>query len=145
MDLSVDEMFKRAKHILVEEMVMDSLAELSVGITRDNIGIFLLTIGAGGIFTELSTQRVNLLIPATNKEIETAIDTLAISSILDGYRGSPPADKKKIIVAIQAMTQYVKENLSIISEVEVNPLIAGKEEAVAADILLTHIIRESEI
>jgi hypothetical protein len=87
---------------------------------------------------------VNLLIPATDKEIETAIDTLAISSILDGYRGSPPADKKKIIVAIQAMTQYVKENLSIISEVEVNPLIVGKEEAVAADILLTHILRESE-
>ena len=42
------------------------------------------------------------------------------------------------------MTQYVKENLSIISEVEVNPLIVGKEEAVAADILLTHILRESE-
>ena len=144
LDLSVDEMFKRAKHILVEEMVLDSLAELSVGITRDNIGIFLLTIGAGGIFTELSTQRVNLLIPATDIEIETAIDTLTISSILDGYRGSPPADKKKIIVAIQAMTQYVKENLSIISEIEVNPLIVGKEETVAADILLTHILRESE-
>jgi hypothetical protein len=88
---------------------------------------------------------VNLLLPATDKEIETAIDTLTISSILDGYRGSPPANKKKIIAAIQAITHYVKENLSIISEVEVNPLIAGKEEAVAADILLTHIIRESEI
>ena len=125
-------------------MILDSLAELSVGIIRDDIGIFLLTIGAGGIFTELSPQRVNLVLPATDEEIETGLDTLTISSILDGYRGSAPANKKKIIAAIQAITRYVKENLSLVSEVEVNPLIAGKDEAVAADILITHILRESE-
>ena len=144
LELSLSEMYKSTKHILVEEMILDSLAELSVGIIRDDIGIFLLTIGAGGIFTELSPQRVNLVLPATDKEIETGLDTLTISSILDGYRGSAPANKKKIIAAIQAITRYVKENLSLVSEVEVNPLIAGKDEAVAADILITHILRESE-
>ena len=137
-------MFKRSNNILVEEMVLDSLAELSISIMRDSTGIFLLTIGAGGIFTELFNQRVNLILPVTENEIESALGTLPISKLLNGYRGSPPANKKKIIEAIQAVSCYTQENLSLISEIEINPLIVGENHAMAVDILLTHILEESE-
>ena len=53
-------------------------------------------------------------------------------------------NKKKIISAIQAVSRYTQENLSLISEIEINPLIVGENCAVAADILLTHILEESE-
>ena len=136
-------MFKRSNNILVEEMVLGSLAELSISVIPDSTGIFLLTIGAGGTFTELFNQRVNLILPATEKEIESAIGTLPISKLLNGYRGSPPVNKKKIVSAIQAVSRYTQENLSLISEIEINPLIVGENHAVAADILLTHILEES--
>ncbi len=144
LEKSLDDMFKRASDILVEEMVLESLAELSIGILRDSSGIFLLTIGAGGVFTELFNQRVNLILPVTEKEIENALGTLPISKLLNGYRGSPPVNKKKIINAILAVSRYVQDNLSLISEIEINPLIVGKNHAVAVDILLTHILEESE-
>ena len=141
---SLEDMFKRSNNILVEEMVLGSLAELSISVIRDSTGIFLLTIGAGGIFTELFNQRVNLILPVSEKEIESALATLPISKILNGYRGSPPVNKKKIVSAIQAVSQYTQENLSLISEIEINPLLVGENYAVAADILLIHILEENE-
>ncbi|MDG2475149.1 MAG: acetate--CoA ligase family protein [Paracoccaceae bacterium] len=140
---SLNDMFKRSNDILVEEMILESLAELSIGIMRDDIGVFLLTIGAGGILTELFNQRVNLILPVTNKDIELALSNLPISNILDGYRGAAPVNKKKIVEAIQALSRYTQENLSLISEIEINPLIVGKTYAMAADILLTHALKES--
>ena len=141
---SLEDMLKRSNNILVEEMVLGSLAELSISIIRDSTGIFLLTIGAGGIFTELFNQRVNLILPATENAIEGALGSLPVSKLLNGYRGSPPVNKKKIVSAIQAVSRYTQENLSLISEIEINPLIVGENHAVAADILLTHILEENE-
>ena len=136
---SLDDMFGRSNDILVEEMVRENLVELSISIVRDNTGIFLLTIGVGGIFTELFNERVNLILPVTGKDIEAALNALPISKLLDGFRGSPAVNKKKVVEAVQALSRYTKENLSLISEIEINPLIVGENHAVAADILLTHI------
>ena len=122
---SLNDMFKRSENILIEEMVLESLAELSISILRDSTGIFLLTIGAGGIFTELFNERVNLILPVSENEIERALGALPISKLLDGYRGSPPVNKKKIVSAIQAVIRYTQENLPLISEIEINPLIVG--------------------
>ena len=139
----LNDMFQRSNDILVEEMILESIAELSISVLRDNTGIFLLTIGAGGIFTELFNKRANLILPVTDKEIGEAISNLPINKVLDGYRGSPPVNKEKIFKAVQAVTRYTQENLSIISEIEINPLIVGENYAVAADILLTHIPKEN--
>ena len=38
---------------LAEEMVAGAVAELIVGVTRDPTGLMALTLGAGGILTEL--------------------------------------------------------------------------------------------
>jgi len=79
---------------LIEEMVPTPIAEILIGITQDATGVFLLTIGAGGMMTELLEDSVSLIIPSSRKDISKAISQLKIAKILDGYRGKPAADMK---------------------------------------------------
>ena len=134
-----------SQKVLVEEMITDTITELSVAVVRDKTGLFLLTIGSGGIFTELFTERVNMLLPVTNDYISEAIDTLNISSLINGYRNGARANKKSIVEAIQAVASYTNKNSSFVSEIEINPLIVGKKSSIAVDILLTHIPKENKL
>jgi hypothetical protein len=81
----------------------------------------------------------------TNDYISEAIDTLNISSLINGYRNGARANKKSIVEAIQAVARYTNKNSSFVSEIEINPLIVGKKSSIAVDILLTHIPKENKL
>ena len=120
---------------LAEEMVHGEVAELIIGVTRDETGLLLLTIGAGGVLTELLQDSASMLVPCTRQEIETALASLRIDKILTGYRGRPAANRASIIDAIEAVQAYCVANPHVI-ELDVNPLIAMPERAVAVDALI---------
>lgn len=124
---------------LVEEMVQGAVVELLVGVTRDAAHGFLLTLGAGGVLTELWQDTVSMLLPVTAKEIEVALGRLRISPLLGGYRGRPAADRAAIIEAVLALQSYVIAHQATISEVETNPLICTQDAAIAADALIRKI------
>lgn len=121
---------------LVEEMIGGGLAELLVGVTRDPTGTFLLTIGAGGVLTEIMADTVHLLLPASRQEIAAALMSLKIASLLSGYRGKPAADLEALIDAVQAVCRYAETHARRLVELEVNPLIACVGDAVAVDALI---------
>lgn len=121
---------------LIEEMVTDTVAELIIGVARDPAHGFVLTLGAGGILTELLDDKVNLLVPASQTAFEHALDQLKINTVLSGYRGKPAANRDAIIAAAMAIQDYVVTNASDIAEVEVNPLICTENRAVAVDALI---------
>jgi acetyl-CoA synthetase len=121
---------------LIEEMIEDAVAELIVGVARDPAHGFILTIGAGGILTELLDDKQNLLIPASEASIRAALSTLKINRILNGYRGKPAANRSKTIEAIMAIQNYVAAHANSVAEVEVNPLICTPNRAVAVDALI---------
>ncbi|SOE18288.1 acyl-CoA synthetase (NDP forming) [Hoeflea halophila] len=121
---------------LVEEMVVGGLAEVLVGITRDPTGIFLLTLGAGGVLTELLADTASLLLPATRADIETALKSLRIGRQLEGYRGKPAADLQALSDAVLAICAYAEAHGDRLLELEVNPLIARAGDAVAVDALI---------
>ncbi len=120
---------------LTEEMVERPVAELLVGITRDDTGLFLLTIGAGGILTELLEDTASLIVPATETQINAALDTLKISKLLDGYRGKPAADRQSILNAVMAVQAYCLANPHLL-ELDINPLMALPDKAIAVDALI---------
>ena len=120
---------------LIEEMVPEPVAEILVGVTRDATGIFLLTIGAGGIMTELLEDSTSVIIPSTRVEIGEAISKLKIFKILNGYRGQPAANMDTILDAIEAIQAYCTENLNLI-ELDINPLMALEDRAIAVDALI---------
>ncbi|MEM7288754.1 MAG: acetate--CoA ligase family protein [Pseudomonadota bacterium] len=120
---------------LAEEMVSGAVAELIIGITRDETGLFVLTIGAGGVLTELLQDSASLIIPAEQEEIAQALSDLRVSRILDGYRGKPAADKNAIVSAIMAVQNYCI-NTPHLLELDINPLMALPDAAIAVDALI---------
>ncbi|MEO0994657.1 MAG: acetate--CoA ligase family protein, partial [Pseudomonadota bacterium] len=121
---------------LVERMVEDVVAELILGITREAPYGFLLTIGVGGVLTELLQDSASLMVPATAEEIGDALRSLRIWRLLEGYRGKPAADTQAIVDAALALQAYAIAEADGLAEVEVNPLIATPTGAVAVDALI---------
>ncbi|MEW9917972.1 acetate--CoA ligase family protein [Marimonas sp. MJW-29] len=123
--------------VLVECMVTGGVAELLIGITRDPAHGFALTIGAGGIWTELLRDTATRLLPVTEGDIHDALKSLRIYPLLTGFRGNPPANLYEIETAILALQDYVLNGPDAVAEVEINPLICTPDRAVAADALIT--------
>ncbi|MFW8593923.1 acetate--CoA ligase family protein [Cribrihabitans neustonicus] len=125
-----------ARRFLVEEMVTGAVAELLVGVVKDPAHGFVLTLAAGGTLTEVMQDSASLLLPASEAEIEAALESLRIAPLLNGYRGAPPADREAILRAVRAVELYVMENAPGLEEIEINPLLCTPDDAVAADALM---------
>jgi len=121
---------------LVEERVEDAVAELLVGVTCDPAHGFVLTLGAGGTWTEILQDSTSLLLPVVDEDICNALKKLRVYPLLTGYRGAAPADIRAIVRAVQAVQDYVIDHAAEIEEVEVNPLLACPTRAVAVDALI---------
>lgn len=121
---------------LLEEMVEGAVAELLIGVLRDPAHGFVLTIGAGGVLTELWQDTSSLMVPADESAVEGALRSLRICPLIEGYRGKPAADLKAIIDAVMAVQAYVIANADRVSEIEINPLMCTPDGAVAVDALL---------
>lgn len=119
----------------VEEMCPPG-AELLVGVTQDPAHGYLLTMGAGGILTELLNDTQSVLIPSTRDDIKQALTRLNMYPLLTGFRGAAPCDLDAIIDAIFAIQSYVIAQDTPVAEVEVNPLICGPDGAIAVDALI---------
>lgn len=124
--------------LLVERMVEGTVAELIIGVTRDPVVGLLLTIGSGGILVELLDDAVSLLLPATDADLRSALDTLKCAPLLAGYRGRPAADYEAAVAAIRAIADFAVAHVATLVELDVNPLIVGRsgQGAYAADVLL---------
>lgn len=125
-----------ASSFLVEEMITGTLAELILGVTRDPAHGFVLTLGLGGILTELIRDTASVLIPASRDEVRDALDSLRTAPLLTGYRGRPAADIEAVIDTVMALQTLVQQHASALHEIEINPLICRASGAVAADALI---------
>lgn len=121
---------------LVEEMVQGGVAEILIGVTRDPAHGFVLTLGAGGVLTELWQDTVSLLVPADRQSVADALSQLRIWPMIEGYRGKPAANLEAILTTVEAVQAYVIAHATDIGEVEINPLICTPERAVAVDALI---------
>lgn len=125
------------KSFLVEEQVTGAVAELLVGVVADPAAGHVLTLGAGGTLTELLSDRVSLLLPATDDDIRAALTRLRIAPLLAGYRGRPAASIDAILATVRAVQDHVAAHPGQIAEVEINPLLCTPDRAVAVDALIT--------
>lgn len=128
-----------APSFLVEEMVSGATAELLVGITRDPAHGLVLSVGAGGTLAELLDDCASTLLPAPRAECLKLLQSLRLWPVLEGWRGAPRADADAILDAIEALSDYALANARRTLEVEVNPLVAGPDGAVAVDALIREV------
>ena len=125
-----------ATGFLVEEMATGGVAELLIGVARDPAHGFVLTLGAGGILTELWRDTVSLLLPVRREAVRDALTTLRTAPLILGYRGRPAADIEAICDTVMAVQAYVVAQPEAIGEVEINPLICTPHGAIAVDALI---------
>lgn len=125
-----------AKSFLVEEMITGAVVELLVGVLRDPAHGFVLTIGLGGVLTELMRDTVSVLVPASPQDVRAALASLKIAPLLSGYRGKPGASIDHVVAAILAVQDFVTAHADTLDELEINPLIATVDRAIAADALI---------
>lgn len=121
---------------LVEEMVTGAVAELLIGVLKDPAHGFVLTLGLGGVLTEILRDTVSLILPATEADLRAALGRLRIAPLLAGYRGKPGVAFEAVIAAIMAVQAFVTAHAATVEEVEINPLIATPDRVVAADALI---------
>jgi acyl-CoA synthetase (NDP forming) len=125
-------------NLLVEEMFIDGVAEILVGVIIDAQFGQILVLGAGGVFAEIMADSVSLLPPWTRDAIVSGLRRLTIAKLLDGYRGKPAADVDALVEAVLSVARYAAANVSRLVELDVNPIIvrpAGRG-AVAVDAML---------
>ena len=105
--------------------------ELIVGALVDPVFGPLVSVGMGGVLTELLGDVVFAPAPVDKSEAQAMIARLRGHGLLDGFRGGPPAD----IDALSQVVSIVSRGLigSGLREVEINPLIWDGTGWVAAD------------
>ncbi|MDO9327764.1 MAG: acetate--CoA ligase family protein [Pseudomonas sp.] len=122
--------------VLLEPMAKPPLAELIVGIKRENDFGLALVIGAGGILVELLKDSRSLLLPTTDGAIRQALLGLRSAALLQGFRGRQVADLDALVAAIRAVADYACENAGQLLELDVNPLLVGADGTTAVDALI---------
>ncbi len=122
--------------VLLEPMATPPLAELIVGIKRENDFGLALVIGAGGILVELLKDSRSLLLPTTDGAIRRAVLSLRSAGLLQGFRGREAADLNALVAAIRAVADYACENADALLELDVNPLLVGAHGTTAVDALI---------
>ncbi len=121
---------------LVETMAPRPVAELILSIRSDPQFGLALTLGSGGVLTELVGDSTTLLLPAHADEIEAALRGLKVAKLLDGYRGGQRADIAATAALIARFTEAIAARSDRIAEIEINPLFINSDGAVAIDVLL---------
>jgi acyl-CoA synthetase (NDP forming) len=110
-----------ADGVFVQEMVAEGL-DLLVSAHGDEVFGPVLTIGAGGIATEIDRDVAHLAIPFEDAELLRALRALRLWPHLTGFRGRPPADLSVLARAARAVAEAYVSQAPALAEIEVNPL-----------------------
>jgi acetate---CoA ligase (ADP-forming) len=81
-------------------------------------------------------DRVVALPPLDLARAERLVDRLVCRPLLDGVRGAAPADLPAVWSSVCALGQLAVELGDRLAALDVNPVIAGPEGAVAVDVLV---------
>ncbi len=127
----------RIEGIALEPMLVGGV-ELLVGVTKDPVFGWMLTVGLGGVWTELMQDVSHRLLPVDETGALEMIHSLKGFRLLDGYRGKPKADIGAAAKAIAALSVAAAAAHPRVREIEVNPLLVLPEGrgAVAVDALV---------
>ena len=127
------------KPVIIEKMIDDAIVELIIGIVHDPAHGMLLTIGAGGVLTEILSDTSSLLLPSSEYDVLECFNQLKISRIAKGYRGFLGVEVNQILDAIMKIQEFVLDNRDRVFEIEINPLIVTSSEAIVGDALIREV------
>lgn len=117
----------RIDGLLVQAMAAGGV-ELIVGAVDDPVFGPALTVGLGGVLTELYRDVSHRLLPVDAHTAQEMLRELKAFPLLDGFRNSPLRDVPAACTAIAAFSEAVLALGSAAREVEINPLLVRERE-----------------
>ncbi|MDO9165829.1 MAG: acetate--CoA ligase family protein [Rhodoferax sp.] len=128
----------RIDGVLVQAMASGGVAELIAGVTHDPVFGPALTVGLGGVLTELYRDASHRLLPVDAAMAAEMLRELKAWPLLDGFRGRPLADVESACASVAALSDASAALGDQAREIEINPLQvrARGQGAVALDALL---------
>src|SRR6202789_3761909 len=107
--------------------------EVIIGAVTDPAFGKLVAFGLGGILVEVLKDITFRLAPATREDALSMLDGIAAAEILRGVRGADPVDRDALAGMIENVSRLVAD-FPEISELDLNPGLATKQGATAADV-----------
>jgi len=117
--------------ILIQEMVEG--VEILLGSTWDRVFGPTVSVGVGGIYTEILRDFSVRVAPIDFREAEKMLEELRLRRLLEGFRGMPSVDKEALAKLISRFSKIIYENPSL-KQFEINPLIASGRRFFAVDV-----------
>jgi acetate---CoA ligase (ADP-forming) subunit beta len=117
--------------VSVQEMARPGV-EIIIGMFKDPQFGPVIMFGLGGIFVEVLKDVAFRLIPLERHDAAEMIEEIKGKILLNGYRGQEPANKE-VLVDILLKVSTLVEKTPEIKELDLNPVFAYKDTAVAVD------------
>lgn len=121
----------RLEGVIIQEYVTGG-TELLLGSRRDPTFGPVLAFGAGGVFTEILDDVSLRIPPLSREEIKAMIEETKVSRILAGARGTAAVDIELLVDCLAALAALMLANPDI-SEIDLNPVLAGADRVAALD------------
>jgi acetate---CoA ligase (ADP-forming) len=121
----------RVDGVLVQHQ-LDGGRETIVGVTRDPVFGPLVMFGLGGVFVEVLRDVAFRMPPLDERTANEMVRAIRGIGILTGARGTAPSDLAAIADVLRRVGQLAEDHPRI-AELDVNPLMARDEGAVALD------------
>ena len=124
--------------VLVQKMAPPGGREMILGVTQDQVFGPLLSLGFGGIGTEVYCDVASEVLPLSRADAYNLLNSLVGAPLLYGYRGQPPADVEALVNLICRVADALEMSGERIQEFEINPLIVYPEGegVLAVDLLI---------
>ncbi|MFC3217413.1 acetate--CoA ligase family protein [Tianweitania populi] len=106
---------------LVQEMVTGGV-EVLLGLVQHPPFGPGLVVGAGGTLTELMQDAAFDLLPIDAERAEAMIARTRLAKLLAGMRGAPAADRRALVDAMVALSEFGERHAAAIEAVDLNPV-----------------------
>jgi acyl-CoA synthetase (NDP forming)/GNAT superfamily N-acetyltransferase len=117
--------------VLVQRQVHGQV-ELVAGIAHDPQFGSVVLLGLGGVQTDLLGDRALRLVPMTDLDAGRMWRGLRSAPLLTGYRGAPPVDTGALEDLMLRLGRLA-EDFPEVTELDLNPIMAGPDGVVAVD------------
>ena len=122
---------------LLAKMVQSEGVEMIVGMTTDQQLGPMVTIGFGGYYAEAMNDAITLMPPFSKEMAKNALSKLKMKTLLEGYRGSEPADLDAFAEFASRFSVIAVELSNQVCEIDLNPVILGNDNCIAVDALIS--------
>ncbi len=121
----------------IQEMVPEGV-EILLGVSTDDQLGPILTVGLGGVLTEVLRDVVQRPVPVSRAEARRMLAELRSGSVLDGFRGRPAADVDALLDTMLGLSALADAWRDRRPEIDLNPVVVLERGrgAVAVDALV---------